>query len=176
MDITRFHNTWFAIQVAPRRERTVAAILQNKGYQHLLPTYRPKGLPPTRAALPLFPGYVFCRLNLEIRAPIICTPGVVRIVGYGRQPVSLPEHEIEPLCQVVASGCHAEPRRYLSSGQLFRISDGPLRGTVGMVVNSGEESRLVLSVTLLQRSISVEVEPEWLTPIGSSGLDSAGTS
>jgi transcription antitermination factor NusG len=167
MRLTGFGDAWFAIQVRARSEKMVASMLESKGYEKVVPTYQPK---PERspAEMPLFPGYVFCRFRTDARAPIITTPGVIRIVGYGKQPVSIPECEIEAICRVAHSGIGAQPHPFVRNGQRVRISDGPLRGVVGKVLAFGERSLLIVSVTLLERSIAVKVESRWVTPLDDS--------
>jgi transcription termination/antitermination protein NusG len=157
-------SAWFAIQVKPRLERVVASMLQAKGYDYLLPTYKPKPARRVRPDAPLFPGYVFSRFDERVHAPIITTPGVIRIVGYGKQPVCIPASEIDALRVISASGSYAEPCPYLRDGQMVRVTAGPLLGVVGKVVGSGEASRLIISVTLLNQSVAVEIQEDWLEP------------
>jgi transcription antitermination factor NusG len=164
MYLAGFSNAWFAIQVKPRLERAVASMLQSKGYEQLLPTYQPKLARRVRPDAPLFPGYVFSRFDERVHAPIITTPGVIRIVGCGKQPVCIPEPEIEALRALSASGSNAEPYPYLRHGRTVRVTAGPLLGVVGKVAGSGEASRLVISVTLLNRSVAGEIQENWLAP------------
>src|SRR5690242_9689932 len=69
---------WYAIRVKPNHEKPVAATLRGKGYQEFLPLSRTRRQWSDRVKvldLPLFPGYVFCRLNLDDRMPLLTTPG-----------------------------------------------------------------------------------------------------
>jgi transcription antitermination factor NusG len=172
MQLAGLTKAWFAVQVKPRMEKTTAFFLESKGYEHLLPTYKTTREPGRECAdKPLFPGYVFCRFDSQLRSPIITTPGVVRIVGCGRQPVCIPDDEMEAIGAVTASGTTALPCPFLRHGQMVEVCEGPLRGTRGMVAGHGSESRLIISITLLQRSISVEIEPRCLRPIGSLNVE-----
>lgn len=108
-----------------------------------------------------FPGYVFGRLNLAERSPIFI-PQVVRILGFGNEPTPIPEPEIEA-CRTMITAAPAstvvEPCPYLATGERVRIISGPLRGLVGFVVFAKPgTARVVVSVTMLQRSISAEVD------------------
>ena len=51
------------------------------------------------------------------------------------------------------------PYEFWQSGRTGRITDGPLTGLEGTVVNVRHATRLVLSVTLLQRSVLLEIDP-----------------
>src|SRR3989449_2918115 len=83
---------WFALRVRSRYENTVATILGGKGYEWFLPLYksrRPWSDRIKEIQLPLFPGYIFCRFDLQHRLPILTTPGVVTVVGIDRKSTRL---------------------------------------------------------------------------------------
>ena len=56
------------------------------------------------------------------------------------------------------------PCPYLTAGAKVTLQHGPLKGVEGILVEA-KETRLVLSVSLLQRSVSVEVDREWIAPL-----------
>jgi len=115
--------------------------------------------------LPLFPGYLFCRLNLEERMPLLTTPGFLYIVGVGKNPQPVDESEIQAIQSVLRSGVPVTPWPSLVVGQRVQLRHGPLRGLVGVLTKIANQHRMYVSVTLLKRSISVEVAPEWLHPL-----------
>ncbi len=163
MYLSEIAGSWFALQVRPRSERVVAVMLESKGYQQLLPTYRPRQHKPVNVSeSPLFPGYVFCRFDPQIRGLIVTTPGVVRIVGFGKTPVCLAESEVDAIRRICSSGVPAEPHPYVRIGDTVRVIQGPLQGVTGKVVDDGRATRLLVSVTLLQRAVAVEVDRDWL--------------
>lgn len=156
---------WYVLQVRARFEKVVACYLQGKDYQEYLPVYRrrrqwadqTKGI-----ELPLFPGYVFCKMNPTDRLPILAVPGVIGIVG--RMPVSVPEQEILAVQDVVKSGLAYHPGAFLT-GQTVRVEYGPLRGLEGVVVEVKKSYRLIISVQMLRRSVWVEIERDHVKPI-----------
>jgi transcription antitermination factor NusG len=159
---------WYALQVRARYEKIIAATLLMKGYESFLPLYRKKSRWSDRIKeleLPLFPGYLFCRFDVNRRLPIMITPGVIRIVGMGKSLQPVDEREMSAILAVVASGLGAEPHPYLHIGQRVRIEHGSLSGVEGILAGSRGPARLVVSVTLLQRSVSVEVDESWLVPV-----------
>jgi transcription antitermination factor NusG len=153
---------WFALQVRGRHERLVSTILANKGYESFLPTYRNWEVSKRRkcAESPLFPGYVFCRFDAFRRLPILVTPGVIHVVGIGRQPVAIDEIEIFSLVRIVDENLNAEPVDFLQVGEKVRIVEGPLSGVEGILVEHKSSLQLILSVTLLGRSVRVEVNSD----------------
>src|SRR6266849_3946189 len=159
---------WFALQVRSRYESFVAAHLSGKGYEWFLPLYKSRRRWSDRfveTEQPLFPGYVFCRLNPLDRLPILMIPGVSLIVGVGKTPVAIDETEIAAIQAAVKSGLPSQPWPFARIGQRVRIEHGPLCGLEGVLTNFKGRHRLVLSVTLLQRSIAVQIEEAWVTPI-----------
>src|SRR5258707_13539511 len=125
---------WYALRVRSRYENTVAAHLRGKGYESLLPLYksqRPWSDRIKEFELPLFPGYVFCRFNPLDRLPILVTPGVVRVVGFGKNPVPVDDAEIAAIRIVVQSGLPRQPWPFLQIGQKERVECGRLCGLEG---------------------------------------------
>lgn len=162
---------WFALQVRTRWESSTAVLLSGKGYETFLPTYKAKkkwsGRSKKDVAAPLFPGYVFCRFDAQKRLPILVTPGVISLVGRGRIPLPLADTEISAIQSVVANGIHAEPWPFLEIGQTVRIDQEPLMGLEGILVSFRGSHRIVLSVSLLRRSVALEVDRSNVTPITS---------
>jgi transcription antitermination factor NusG len=154
---------WFALQVRMRHEAGVADHLQGKGYEWFLPLYKSRRRWSDRVKevdSPLFPGYLFCRFNPHDRLPILKTPGVTHIVGYNHVPVPVDEQEIQAIRRLVASGVPNFPCAYLEVGSKVRIEAGALRGLEGILMDLKGKRRLVLSITLLQRSVAVEIDSD----------------
>lgn len=152
---------WFALQTRPRNEKQVERLLTHKGYECLLPTYRRKRRWSDRvieAELPLFPMYVFCRFNSSALGKAISTPGVTRIVGFGGRPVEVRPEEIEALQLLAQSTLLREPWAYIPDGTLVRVENGPLAGVQGIFCASEDRQLLVISMTLLQRSVAAQLD------------------
>ncbi len=157
-------NRWFAIQVRPQAEQMVAEMLTYKGYEIFLPMCRKRGARAVRAEVPLFTGYVFCRVRTEIQGLIVTTPGVVRILGCGRDPEPIPDIEIDSLKRVVQTGLPMRAWPRMEEGERVRLTGGPLRGCEGVVKTIDHESCVILSLTILRRSVATRVSREWLAP------------
>jgi len=161
-------NSWYAVHVRPRSEFSVARHLQAKGYERFIPLYRERRRWSDRVVdfeLPLFPQYVFCHVAQATAGAIVTTPGVIRLVGAGNMPIAIDESEIEAL-QRIARTRLGMPWPYLSEGQHVELKAGPLKGLQGLLVRVASAHRLIVSVALLQRSVSVEVGADDVAPIG----------
>jgi transcriptional antiterminator NusG len=154
---------WFALYVKPRHEKKVTQMLQGKGYEAFLPTYSHGTKHHKSFDLPLFPGYVFCRFEASNRLPVLTTPGVFSIAGSGLNPEPIREGEMEGLKRMLAANVTPVPWPYMSPGQEVSLELGPLRGVRGVVVDANSGRWLVVSINLLQRSVAVKIEREFLS-------------
>lgn len=162
---------WFALHVRGRRELAVAEHLRGQGYEWFLPLYKSKKRWSDRVKeveSPLFPGYLFCRFDPQWRLPILKTPGVIQIVGNHREPAPVDEHEIAAIQTLISTAVRNQPWPFIEVGDRVRIESGPLSGLEGLLVEFRGSHRLVLSVTLLQRSVAVELDSSVVTSLRSS--------
>jgi transcription antitermination factor NusG len=161
-------NPWYAIRTRSNHEKIAATALRGKGYDPFLPLYCTRRARTDRTVeieLPIFAGYLFCRFDAKRRLPILTTNGVVSILGFGNEPAAIPDHEIEAVGAVLRAGLSAEPHPYWREGQRVRVSHGSLEGVEGVLLKQKNELRIVISVTMLQRSISVEIDHDHLIPV-----------
>jgi transcription antitermination factor NusG len=159
---------WFALRVRSNCEKIVASSLRGKGYAEFLPLYRKlsrRGGPAKQVELPLFPGYVFSAFDVNRRLPILTIPGVVHVVGIGRAPESVDRDELLAVERFVASGLAVEPWPFLKTGESVLVERGPLAGLEGTLVQIKASHRLVVSLTLLQRSVAVEIDRDSVRPL-----------
>ncbi len=162
-------NPWYALRVKSNFERSVSEALRGKGLEEFLPLYRSRRRWSDRfkvVDLPLFPGYVFCRIDPAHKLRVATTPGFLYIVGIGHAPAPVDENEIAAIQAVVRSGLAAQPWPFLVVGQSVRLDYGPLSGIEGVLVRVDGRNRIAVSVTLLHRSVTVEVERDWVRPVG----------
>lgn len=159
---------WYALYVRSRHEKVVESGLRGKGYSAFSPFYRTKRKRVDRIAeidVALFPGYVFCHFDSNKRLPILMTPGIVRIVGPGNRPEPVDDTEIASIRTVALSGRPVQPWPFLRSGQRIRLQAGPLMGAEGIFLRVKDEYHLVVSITLLQRAVSVVIEKDAVAPL-----------
>lgn len=164
---TRPPLAWYALQVRSNFEWIVNSVLANKEYEAFLPTYKTRRRWSDRTKeieAPLFRGYTFCRFDATRRLPILTTPGVVSIIGSPAGPIEVDEREIASVRAMVASGAVVGPWPFLREGQFVAVERGPLSGVEGIIHSFKGQYRLIVSVTLLQRSVAVEIDRDWVRP------------
>jgi transcription antitermination factor NusG len=111
-------------------------------------------------------GYVFLRGPLIHWLPVLTTPGVHNVVGFGGEPASISSAEIEAIRMVVESSVKAEPHPFLKCGDRVRVTAGPLRGLEGILLRKKNWCKLLLSVEMLQRSVAVEIDVAMVQRVG----------
>ena len=163
---------WFAVQVRTRAEALVETQLRGKDYQTFLPTYlecRQYADRIKKINAALFPGYLFCRCDPNNWLPILKTTGVQRIISFSDRPVPVDECEIEAIQTLLSTPSSARPWPYLKAGDKVRVEVGAFSGVEGILVSEKGTDRLVVSVTLLQRSVAVDIDRTWIRPVHLSG-------
>jgi transcription antitermination factor NusG len=157
---------WYALKVRTRSESVAALALQNRGYVSYSPVYQERRRYSDRmkaVETAAFPGYIFCRFNTNLKIPVLSSPAVEYIVGRAGNHVPIEESEIDAIRRFIAAGGRAVP--YLLTGQRVRIEFGPMAGIEGFFVRSGGAGRVTLSVDLLQRSIAVQIDHDYIRPL-----------
>lgn len=149
---------WFVLKVRTRSEHIAVAALCHKGYDPFAPTFQERCRYSDRLKsvdAPVFPGYVFCRFDPHERVPVLNSPAVEYIVGFGDGPIPVPDDEIDAVRHAVSMG--ALPTEYLKVGQHVRIVHGALAGTEGILTRTSNGDHLVLSIHIIQRSVALHI-------------------
>lgn len=166
--LEQLDHSWYAVRVKSNCEQMTSAAIRSRGYEEFLPLYRSRRRWSDRVRevqAPLFPGYVFARLDPHNRLPILSLSSVVGIVSIAKKPAPIPDFEIEAVRRVLETGAHCGPWPFLNAGQLIRIERGPLTGLEGILLQVKNRYRLVISVSILQRCVAVEVDQDSIRPI-----------
>lgn len=153
---------WFAVKTHPRRELQVSLVLDRRGIETYLPRIpAPRRLGRGEAPLePLFPGYLFSRLDLETNAWMAArsAPGVAYFLGGPGKPIAIPDDIVEGIR--VRAEARARERRHPSfkRGDRVVIEDGPFYGLEAVfdgALTAAGRVRVLLAV--LNRLVSVDL-------------------
>jgi transcription antitermination factor NusG len=159
---------WYALRVHTKCEKVVAGGLSQRGIIHFLPLYKKIAQWSDRVKtsfVPLFPGYIFANLDGRQMHGVTTVPDFMYIVGQGSVPEPLDELDIIAVRRLVADGAGVGPLPFCTAGQVVEVVRGPLAGLRGIYLRAKSESRLVISLPLLQRSVSTEIESYNVRPI-----------
>jgi transcription antitermination factor NusG len=154
---------WYAVQTMSRHEKQVTKRLEAHRVCTFLPLLRQIRRWSDRRSvveMPMFGCYAFVRIAqcADERLNILRTPGVVGFVGSERQGTPIPDEQIESIRIAIDQETPLFPHPYISTGQRVRIRGGALDGIEGVLVRKGKAQNLVLSIELLHRSTSIQLD------------------
>jgi transcription termination/antitermination protein NusG len=153
---------WFALRTRSRCERTVYEALAARSTPAFLPLYSTVTRWSDREKTnvkPLFPGYVFVRAAPGALAELLQIAGVVSILPSSLRPCPIPSEQIESVQRVLALDVPVVPCPHVA-GDAVTIETGALAGLTGVIVRVKGETRLVVSVEILHRAVSVEMDAD----------------
>jgi len=159
---------WFAVYTTCRHEKRIAQHLTLREIEHYLPLYRAdrkwRDGSKVTVEFPLFPGYIFVRINRSERVSVLSVPGALAVVGgTGGNPAPLPDAAIEALRAGLREH-RIEPHPLLRVGESVRIRAGAFAGMTGIVVRKKSGFRIVLTLEQIMQSIAVELNEEDVEP------------
>ena len=160
---------WYALYTRPRHEKRVFEDLSSRKIEAFLPTYKIRRRWSDRYKIveePLFKNYLFVNVADARRHHETLRPyGAVSFVTFDDKPAEIPEDEIEAIRRLVTSELPYDPHPYMKIGRKVYVRSGPLQGCEGILTRKKGISRLVLSVHLLQQSVSAEVDSDTVEPV-----------
>jgi len=153
---------WYAVQTRSNFEKHTCVELHARGVEHYCPAFREVHQWADRKKVverPLFPGYVFARFSDSgaLRLRILQAPGAVRILG-GEKIEAIPDEEIDSIRKLLNSGRQCTAHPFLREGSWVRVRRGALKNVEGTLIRVKNETRLVLSIALLCKSVATEVD------------------
>jgi transcription termination/antitermination protein NusG len=156
---------WYAASTRSRQEKTVASRLYASGIECYLPMASEMRRWSDRRQLvhvPLFVGYVFVRIHAHAREElrVLTIPGVVRLIGNSKGASPIPNQQIEDLRRVLALNIPYDTTPFLQAGDRVRVVRGAFAGVEGNFVRAGSGDRLIVSIEMIQRAISVTVSKQ----------------
>jgi transcription antitermination factor NusG len=162
---------WFAVFTTPRHEKRVEEHFRVREIESFLPLCRIrrewKDGSKVTIQIPLFPNYIFVRIERNERVPVLEVPGVLSIVGGGRESMSIPGSYIYGLQEGLRQG-KIEPHSHLAAGMRVRIRSGVMAGMEGILLRKRSDFRVVLTLQMIMKSVKVEVELDEIEPIDSA--------
>ena len=161
LDRAQCELSWYAVYTRSRQEKIVKKQLDGKDIENFLPLYEKVSHWKDRKKeieVPLFPGYLFVKIRSHERLEVLKTFGTVCLVGNCGQPLPIPEDQISSIQKFIWNGLRCDPCPTLTIGKRVRISEGPLEGVEGILVRKKNRSWLVVSVDMIHRAVSIELE------------------
>ena len=157
--------SWYVLHTRSRFENVVNDFLFKKTFEVFLPKVLVRSKRRDRKKMirvPLFPGYVFVKTNLDPREhlEIVKTVGAVRLIGNQAGPVPVPEQTVESLRIMVGADDQIITGPILKKGDHVIVVVGPFAGVVGSFVRYGGKGRVIVDIEVLGQSASVDVSED----------------
>jgi transcription antitermination factor NusG len=160
---------WFAVFTTPRHEKRVEEHFRVREIESFLPLCEVprqwKDGSKGTLQLPLFSSYIFARIDSGVRLSVLSIPGVISIVGGGREPLPVADSYIHFLRQGLREG-KVKPHPYLASGARVRIRSGVMAGMEGILLRNKNDFRVVLTLEVIMKSVRVELGIDDIEPVG----------
>jgi transcription termination/antitermination protein NusG len=162
--------SWYAVSTRSRQEKIATLTLESLGITNFLPLIKEEHQWSDRkkmTTVPLFPGYLFVQISrtAEAQLSVRKVPGVVNFVGNQNGPLAVPESELDSVRAILSRGSECSPHPFIQAGDRVRVVAGPLAGIEGAFIRRGAQSKLIISVEMIQRSVSVNVAASDVEPV-----------
>lgn len=156
---------WYAVYTYPRHEKSVLEHFESKSLEAFLPTYITESRwkdRRVRLQTPIFPGYVFTRINASHRSKVLSSPGVVRMLCFNGVPAPIDDTEIESIKLCLERGKVLGPCPFFEVGDRVRVKSGVLEGLEGHISRCKNDRRLIVPITLIHQSVTIEIDVDLL--------------
>ena len=158
---------WYLVHCQSRKEAYAANALRN--ILQLL-VFLPESQVRLRGVTkysPFFPGYLFINADLQQipKSRINTCPGVLRLVEFGGDPQSVPQHVIDTISQQLSrlNGQQMQPVHHFRPGDVVQVKYGPLQDLEMIFVSSMTPGgRVLVLLELLGRLKKVQVDVDML--------------
>jgi len=159
---------WYVAYTYPRHEKSVTQQLSQKLVEVFLPTFNQTSRwkdRRVRIELPLFPNYVFTRISAKDRARVLSVPSVIRILSFRGVPAPVSESEIDAIRFCLERGAILEPHQFIAVGERVRVTAGAFEGLEGIVLRHDNNCKLLVSIGLIHRSVTLKIQAELLETV-----------
>ena len=158
-------DAWYALHTKSRFENVVIDGLVKKAVDVFLPKITVKSRRRDRHKMirvPLFPGYVFVRTNLDPyrHVEILKTHGAVRLIGSSRGPVPIADATIDSLKIMVSTDEEIITGTRFKKGDRVMVISGPFAGVIGIFSSYRGDGRVIVNIEALGQFAAVNVNAE----------------
>jgi transcription antitermination factor NusG len=162
---------WYATFVMSRHEKRLAGHCSERQIESFLPLYQVRHRWKNRCMatvdLPLFPNYVFMRIERQQRVQVLNLPGVLSIVSSGREMLPISDEYMTSLRDGLLAH-RIKPHPNVEVGDRVCITTGPMVGMEGILCRQKNELRVVVRLEMIGRSVAVEVGAEDISYAGNT--------
>ena len=159
---------WHVIYTRPKSERKVASSISEMGIESYLPLHkvvRQWSDRKKKLEVPLFPNYVFVKVEPADRGYLFSIKEMVRFISVEKKPVIVREKEILAIKQILNEEVEISEEEYFQKGMKVRIKQGQFEGLEGVVLKKHGSTRLLIKIEALMKAYSFNVSTKFAEPI-----------
>lgn len=157
---------WLVVHCRPRCEKKAAYFMVEAGFLVYLPLQRSIRVYGKRERVfmkPLFPGYVFAVVPVDKKYYIRQNQYVANVIEVYQQDVFV--RQLNDLKKAVESDSIVEVLPFLCEGEVVKVLSGPFKGLEGPIITIKGKTRVVISLEMIQQSVSFEVDVSQIAPL-----------
>ncbi len=151
---------WYVVYTIPKHEKKVYGELNRRAIMAFLPLQkvtRQWRSAKRKVELPLFPNYLFVKITPSMLWSILSITGVVRFISYEGAPAVIKESEIEIIKKLISNNGELIDQGFYASGERVRVTQGPLDGLEGEIINIRGKDRLVVEFEVIHKVFAVDI-------------------
>lgn len=161
---------WLVFYTQSRQEKKVRDLLLRSGFEVFLPLQKVMKQWSDRkkkVETPLFNSYIFVLESEDKIVNILQTPGIAWNIRYNDKPAELRPKELSTIQRFLESGLLLEtgPIEKLNPGDFVQVVDGPLKGMMGQVLKTKEDTKFLVALDSIGQSLLVTIDSTLLKAI-----------
>lgn len=161
-----FSERWYVAHVKSRREKALADFLYKHAIAYYLPLVKKRQASRNRirySLVPVFSGYVFVNGSVTDRYNALRSNHVGRIIEVVDADTLV--RELRQINRALSAEKPIYPVEFLNVGQKVRVKKGLMKGVEGIIVRKDNKYRLVLAVSSIMQSVSVEIDADMVETV-----------
>jgi len=151
---------WYVAYTFPRSEKKAQSKLDAMGITSYLPmhqTLRTWSDRMKKLLVPLFPNYLFVNVSDKKRHETFAVKEIVKYISFEGKPATVDDSIIDSLKNILKEKVEVTVEDWVKAGDNVIITSGPFMGTEGIVVHKNGKTRLIIQISALQRSVSINI-------------------
>jgi len=154
--------SWYVVQTKPSNEHRVETNLSNQEIEVFLPlleTFQYANGKMVQKIKPLFPNYLFARLDIDLHYyKVKWTRGVSKILGVGSEPIPISERVVQTIKERMGDNNLVKLEDGLERGNLVQFTSGPFKDLMGVFdrrMSDGKRVRVLLGLVGVEVPVQV---------------------
>jgi len=155
-----YDSKWYVVHVRPKIEKKIAKLLEQNSIEVFLPLYKKIVLWSDRKKkilTPLFPGYVFVKVDRKQMEVVYGAPGFVKFLSTNGVKDVIPDKDIDILKGIVDKKVQFPENEFIE-GQEVKVICGALKGIKGTFTAKNGSGKVYIKVHSINQALSIQID------------------